>query len=391
MNIFFAQSSRRMQSGKLFVLALFLLSITFTGNAQYDDAIYRNYLTISPSDSLKLYLDVQSISFLDNYEYFNNFVAGYTLIGFHLTPELVYQPTGRLRIKGGAHLLKYHGKGTFSEAIPVFSLEYQLSPSVSVIFGSIYGSSNHRMTEPLYHFERAFVDRYESGLQFLIKTGRLWSDIWLNWEQFILSGDPFQEEFTAGFSSLISLSASGSRTGIHLPIQALINHRGGQIDSSTEPVFSGINTSSGLLLRQFYGEDSYKHVDLSTNILSYWEPGSSPVNPFSKGYAFYSNLIVHSKYLSGGVGYWYGDSFISLKGNPVYQSVSERYPGYGEEIRKLLTSRIIYSRRVGRELRIGLQFQVYYDLINQKLDHRYGFHLLYNQRFLLKKTHSSSW
>lgn len=391
MNIFFAQSSRRMQSGKLFMLALFLLSITFTGNAQYDDAIYRNYQTLSPSDSLKLYLDVQSISFLDNYEYFNNFIAGYTLIGFHLTPELVYQPTGRLRIKGGAHLLKYHGRGKFSEAIPVFSLEYQLSQSVSMVFGSIYGTSNHQMIEPLYHFERVFVDRHESGLQFLIKKGRIWSDIWLNWEKFIVSGDPFQEEFTVGFSSLISLSSPSSRTGFHLPIQALINHRGGQIDSSTEPGFSGINTSSGFLIRQFYGEASYKYVDLNTNFLSYWEPGSSPINSFNRGYAFYSHLILHSKHLSGGIGYWYGDRFITMKGDPIYQSVSVRYPGYQEEIRKLLTSRIMYSRRVGRELRIGLRFQVFYDLINHKLDHSYGLHILYNQRFFLKKTPSSSW
>jgi hypothetical protein len=368
---------------------VFLLFLSLSATAQYNNSIYFAKTEINPLDSQKLFLKISNANFINNNEFYGDFVDGYTLIGFHLTPELVYFPTKRVKLKAGAHLLKYYGLESFSSVIPVFSFQFTLTPSLSMIFGSLYGTVNHKLIEPLYEFERFFVKNHEGGIQFLLKTGFLESDTWLNWERFIIEGDPFQEEFTMGTSNIAKLTQDGAKIELSIPFQMIASHKGGQISSIDGNIETIVNTAAGILVRKKFSDRGFKYIELSNYFLSYHDLSHTKTLPYSQGLGVYSNLIAEWRSLTIGAGYWYADRYITKRGRPVFHTVSVKDPLYFEETRQLITSKIMLNKRVGKEVGIGLRFETYYDLLNKKLNYTYGFHIIYNQRFFLKKAASS--
>ena len=370
-------------------MSVFILFIILSAKTQYNNSLYLVNPQINPADSQKLFLNIDNANFMNNNEFFGDFVDGYTLIGFHLTPELVYFPTKKVKIKAGVHLLKYYGLETFSSVIPTFSLQYSLTPSLSMIFGSLYGTANHRLIEPMYEFERYFVKNHEAGIQFLLKTRIFESDTWLNWERFITEGDPFQEEFTLGTSNIANLSPEDAKIRLSIPFQMIAFHKGGQISAVNGNIQTVINTATGLLIKKDFSNSNFKVIELSNYFLSYNDLSSTKRFPFDQGWAVYSNLITEWKSLTFGAGYWYADSYITKRGRPVFQSVSVKDPLYFEETRQLITSKIMLNKKIGKEIKIGLRFETYYDLLNKKLDYTYGLHIIYNQRFFLKRIASN--
>lgn len=368
---------------------VFILFINLSATAQYNNSIYLVNPEIDPADSQKLFLNIDNANFMNNNEFFGDFVDGYTLIGFHLTPELVYFPTKNVKIKAGVHLLKYYGLEKFSSAIPTFSLQYSLTPSLSMIFGSLYGTANHRLIEPVYEFERYFVKNHEAGIQFLLKTSFFESDTWLNWEKFIAEGDPFQEEFTLGTSNIFNLSREDAKISLSIPFQMIASHKGGQISSVSSSIQTVMNTATGIVIKRDFSNSNFKLLELSNYFLSYNDLSSTKRFPFDQGWAIYSNLITEWRSFIFGAGYWYAERYITNRGRPVFQSVSVKNPLYFEENRQLITSKIMLNKRIGKEIKIGLRVETYYDLVNNRLDYTYGLHIIYNQRFFLKKIASN--
>jgi hypothetical protein len=376
-------------SGRVILVYMFILFLSLSAAAQYNNSIYFVDTEINPLDSQKLFLNIANANFFNNNEFFGDFVDGYTLIGFHLTPELVYFPTKRVRLKAGAHLLKYYGLERFSSVIPVFSFQFTLTPSLSMVFGSLYGTVNHKLIEPVYEFERFFLRNHEGGIQFLLKTGFLESDTWLNWEKFIIEGDPFQEEFTMGTSNVAKLTRDDAKTGISIPFQMIASHKGGQISSINGNLETIVNSATGIVARRNFSDKGFKMIELSNYFLSFHDLSHTKTLPYSEGWAVYSNLIIEWRSLTVGAGYWYADRYITKRGRPVFQTVSVKDPLYIEETRQLFTSKIMLNKKIGKEVRIGVRVETYYDLLNKKLDYTFGLHIIYNQRFFLKKTSSS--
>lgn len=368
---------------------VFILFLSLSAKAQYNNSIYFVNTEINPLDSQKLFLNIANANFINNNEFFGDFVDGYTLIGFHMTPELVYFPTKRVRLKAGAHLLKYYGLESFSSVIPVFSFQFTLTPSLSMIFGSLYGTANHRLIEPVYEFERYFVKNHEGGIQFLLKTGFFESDTWLNWEKFIIEGDPFQEEFTMGTSNIAKLTRDGSKIEISIPFQMIASHKGGQISSIDGNIETIVNSATGIVARKRFSDVGFKFIELSNYFLSYHDLSHTKTLPYSQGLAVYSNIVAEWRSLTVGAGYWYADKYITKRGRPVFQTISVKDPLYFEETRQLITSKIMLNKRIGKEVSIGLRFETYYDLQNNNFDYTYGLHIIYNQRFFLKKITSN--
>jgi hypothetical protein len=373
-------------SRKGILVCVFIFFLSLSAAAQYTNSIYFASPEINTLDSQKLFLNINNANFFNNNEFFGDFVDGYTLIGFHLTPELVYFPTKRVKLKAGAHLLKYYGLERFSSVIPVFSFQFALTPSLTMVFGSLHGTVNHKLIEPVYEFERFFVKNHEGGIQFLLKTGFLESDTWLNWEKFIIEGDPFQEEFTIGTSNIAKLTQDGAKIGLSIPFQMIASHKGGQITSIDGNLETIVNSATGIVVSKNFSNNGFKFIELSNYFLSYHDFSHVKTLPYSNGWANYTNLIAEWRSLTFGVGYWYADKYITKRGRPVFQTVSIKDPLYFEETRQLITSKIMLNKKFGKEVGLGLRFETYYDLLNQKLDYTFGLHIIYNQRFFLKKT-----
>jgi hypothetical protein len=367
-------------------LIIFVLSaFSHSGLAQYNNSVYFSDTCISPADSQQLYLRFGNATFLSNKEFFNPYQPGYTLTGYHLRPMLEYYPGPYTRLTAGVHLLKYSGVGRYTQTIPVFSIHHRFSPGLDLVAGTLYGSLNHGLIEPLFAFERVFTHYNESGLQLLIDQGFLEADIWLNWEKFIFAGDPFREEFTAGISSRVLTRHGGSSFRAELPLQLLLVHRGGQIDDSGERMQNMVNFAGGVHLNWDISNSFFKSVGLRAYLAGFRDFSSELRYHYDKGWGIYPNIIVRTRWVEGGIGYWRGNKFVAPRGEPVFQSVSRVDPEIADDHRELITSKIIFNHKLTTGINLGLRFEIYHDPVAGNFDHSGGLHILIDKRFFIVK------
>lgn len=368
-------------------LIFFFLLIPFSQivTAQYSKSIYFSDTEIAESDSQKLFLRFESSTFINNKEFFNPYDPGYTLIGYYLRPMFEFNAGVNTRIKAGVHLLKYSGSGKYHQAIPLFSFHHRFSPGLDMVLGSLYGSLNHNLIEPLFAFDRFFTHHNESGLQFLINKKFFKADIWLNWEKFILWGDPFQEEFTAGFSSSLFTSDRLGRFRLEFPVQFLATHSGGQIDTSGERLQTLVNFAGGVNLDMETGNNLIRGVGFRGYLAGFRDLSNELRYPYDNGWGIYPNLIINTKWLEMGIGYWIGHKFVAPRGEHVFQSVSRADPEIADDNRELITSKLIYNRELIKGINMGLRLEVYCDPPGGYFDHSGGLHIIIDERFFITR------
>lgn len=222
-------------------------------------------------------LTVDALAFFKDNEYDGDVVKGYSLPGFRFTPRLTYTPLREVRLEAGLHATvleganKYpsyvfhdiaHWKGNQyqhgAHALPFFRAVTQLGgptaehpegrPSrTTIVLGDIYGGLNHGLSLPLYNPELTLTDDPEMGAQVLVERRRWYSDIWINWQSYIYEEDTHQEAFTVGWSQHIalgtqshtscadkaaSIGCTGESTGWGIPLQVVVQHRGGEQDAA---------------------------------------------------------------------------------------------------------------------------------------------------------------
>ncbi len=369
-----------------FIIVVLLAGVSFTSAmAQYGNRIYIVETGIAKADSQQLFLRFRNATFINNKEFFNPYQPGYTLIGYYARPVLEYHPGPNTRLRAGAHLLKYTGMGKFSSLIPVFSFEHSFLPGFDMVFGSLYGSLNHGMVEPLFSFERVFTHHHESGLQFLIDRGIFRADIWVDWETFIFTGDPFQEEFTAGLSSWVVLSGKENRLQVELPLQLLAVHKGGQIDNSDERMQNIVNYAAGIHADLHLDHNFFRTIGFRGYLTFFHDLSNELQYPYRDGRGIYPNLHLDCRWFELGAGYWRGHRFIAPRGEPLFQSISQVDPELRADRRELYTSKIIFDRKLLRGINMGIRFEVYYDPVLNDLDHTGGLHIMIDERFFLTR------
>ncbi|WP_152426338.1 hypothetical protein [Cesiribacter andamanensis] len=212
---------------------LLLLGLGLPARGQLNNEAFYLRFPVVAADSGKLQLHTYALGFSRNNEYFQRFADGYTYFGYQGMAWLSYQPDARVRVWGGLFMRDDFGTNRLQEVQPVFRIQARFD-SLQLIFGTLQGSLNHQLIEPMYDFERVMVDRLEEGLQLLYEKERFWLDVWIDWERTIYLGSPFQERVSGGFSSRLDL-AKKEKTRLVLPLQMLAFHQGGQIDTDLPP------------------------------------------------------------------------------------------------------------------------------------------------------------
>ena len=228
----------------LFSICLCAIGLPLPLQAQMDSLVFMTDARIDASQRGEIRLNVDNLTFLRDNEYKGRLVKGYTLPGIWIEPTVSYQPLDNLKVEAGMHLLHYWGANVYPNlnyssiptwqngriqksfhALPLFRAQMQLTPSLNLVVGTLYGKQNHGLIAPLYNDELNLSSDPESGLQLLWHTRPFSLDAWLNWESFIFRGDDHQESFTFGFSSRIHPSKPSKRTQVYLPVQVLFHHR----------------------------------------------------------------------------------------------------------------------------------------------------------------------
>ena len=342
--------------------------------------------TLCGSCDKNLNFRFESSSFFKNNEYDGDFATSFTGIGIMLQPSMEYYFSKNTKLNVGAFVLKYSGLNNFSELIPVYQIHHKISNGFELLLGSISGNLNHNLSEPLYRFDRYYLNNIEYGIQMLHKSKYLDSDLWLNWEQFIFEGDPFQEEFTVGNHSNLKI-LNQKKAKINGDFQLLIYHRGGEIDTYEGPAFYIFNSGYGV---DFSFKTKYLDYTFRPKYMIYGSKSLPDYGenylPFKRGDGFLFSGELEHRFFYFESGYWNANKFISSKGEYLYMSISESNPNLYQYNRQLIYGKFRLKQHISDNLKLELRANIYVDLKNKVLpDYSYGIYFIANELFFLKK------
>ena len=372
---------------KLLLLIFIITGILFPARSQLINSTFLNSRSIDPDRLGELYLTSDILMFTKDNEYFNKIADGFTLYGFQFSPYLTYYPSKNVRIDAGLYTQKDFGNEDFTTISPILTVMFKWGP-IKQVFGNLDGSYNHRLIEPLYDFEKGLVDRQETGLQTIIENEKTFFDLWVNWETMIYKGENKQEEVSGGISFDYSFKSGPHQ--ISIPLQLVLYHRGGQIDSSPDPIATLQNSAVGLNYSYFFDEGSFLREIRSQNYYVYYKDWSPQKNQlaFEDGDGTYLNLTFATDIdLEFMVSYWLGKEFITIKGGQLYPSVSStyKYPDYVEPRRELIIFRLMHDLHLSKDISWTTRIEPYYPFESGKWQFSFGFYLNLRTDFFLRK------
>ncbi len=368
-------------------IPLIFMFMSVSTIAQIDYPVFKNRIEINPADSQKLSLNIYNLNYIYNTEYFTKIPLSGTLFGYQLIPEIQYQPNSRFVIKGGVYLQKEFGRNGYTSLLPTFSVKYKAKQS-SYILGTLEGNTNHGYVEPIYDYKLLINERLENGFQFFVNTKSYEHDFFINWRRAIHLGDPFKEQFDIGYLSKFNI-ISNDKVEIKIPLQLLYTHKGGQIDSSSIPLTSIVDDALGVSIAFNLGNQFLKKIIFDNYYVNYKDISGTKVQPFNEGNAYLAHLLLKFKYFDLDTRYWNSEGFINPRGNSLFSSVSEKYPGLTERHRQLLLVSLIYDKQLFRNGNFDFRFSPYYDFVEKKLEYSYEMYFSYQLNVLLAKIKNS--
>ncbi len=85
--------------------------------------------------------------------------------------------------------------------------------------------------------------------------------------------------------------------------------------------------------------------------------------------------------------FWRGDKFLSLRGNPLYQSKSDFDDSLLFPIRNMITGTYMLRKELSDNFVISLLCGGYYDFNIKNLDYLYSIQLFYAPKLFIKKSY----
>ena len=361
------------------LLIYILLSLPAVSQVRVDSLVFANDSTISvtPRHKGELRATIDALAFFRDNEYNSKDVLkGYTLPGMWLMPTLSYQPLSNLRIEAGAHMLHYWGANAYPKSnytnlahydaqsttkafhcTPVFRANLQLNNHVNVVLGTLYGKSTHQLSEPLYNSEMNISADLETGLQVLWQNTWLRFDSWVNWQDFIFKDDDTQERFTFGLSARFLPSRHAARTQWYLPLQLLMQHTGGEINTTAtdRQIKTWLNAATGAGVNVPLA--TRLPVELGGEVIAtYYSQQKGDVLPFNKGYGIMAKAQARVWHFGLTMGYWQAHQFISIFGSPLFGAMSQSTDGLTFDNPRMAFARIEFAQTLGHGFSWGIQF-----------------------------------
>lgn len=346
--------------------------------AQIVERVYKTDYKIDPEKKGELSVEVDNISFFKDNEYSGSVMKGYSLPGLWIQPKATYYPLRNIKLEAGIHFLRYWGANKYPcfayqdiaewkgnqyqkgiHVLPFFRAQIAVSKHVDLVLGDIYGGSNHNLIEPLYNPELNLTADPEAGLQLLYHSSPFDLDAWVNWDSFIFNEDTHQEAFTVGLSTRVKFNRPDSRFHFYLPIQGVVQHRGGEIDTLyTNSVQTLMNGAMGVGGVWNIGHPVFKNVNLELDAMGYYQQAGK-LWPFNDGYGFYARASADIYDFRVKFSYSKCEDFISLFGIPFFGAVSMSDTNITYNLPELVYVGLEYSRSFGKGFSMGVDLDVY--------------------------------
>lgn len=357
--------------------------------AQFNNSAIENRIRPDSNAVGEVHFNFYNFNYVRDYEYANQFHDGYTLYGTQLQPTFVYYAHPNLAIVAGAYIRKDYGDNGVNDAKPLFTLKYH-KKDLTLNFGSLEGGIHHGYIEQLWDFERQITDPIQYGTQLIVEKKKFKIDAWIAWQKMIYSPSPVKEQIIGGFTAEQTLL---QRNGwkLSLPLQFLAYHKGGQIDTlKSIPLKTLVNGAAGLKLHKELGNGTIKEVYTDNYIAVYKEFSPIKTEPFQGGFGVWLNAGVDTKFGSIVASYWKGNNFETIKGMPLYQSVSTTLYDFGhtESNRSIFLLRYCYQKELLPNLYLDTRIEPHFDLGTSRketLQFQGSFFLTYKQDFKLFK------
>lgn len=360
---------------------------------------------IDSTDVKSLRVEIDNLSFFHNNEYSGVLTNGYTLPGLWIQPKLTYNPIKQIGLEVGLHALIFNGANKYpcyayhdiatwkgnqyqsgAHLLPWVRAKAQFK-YLTIVLGNIYGGQNHQLIEPLFNPELNISQDPEMGFQLLWDRPHLHADIWLNWQSYIFEMDTHQEAFTVGMNWKVLYNKPESNIHWFSPIQVVLQHRGGEQIVTPKEVRTISNASMGVGMKWNANRKTLKTLGAEINILAAYQQ-SGNLWPFKSGLAVHTGVDFNLwNHLGINANYLYAPKhFISLYGNPLYNTVSQldqtNYEG-----NNTLSARVNYHYVIAKHYVVGAQAEAYQTWLpkHSELNFNFGLYLRVNPSILIKK------
>ncbi|CAM4324478.1 hypothetical protein SAMN06265348_11087 [Pedobacter westerhofensis] len=370
------------------LILIFILAGYQFGRAQFNSSAIENRIRPDSNAVGEVHFNFYNFNYVRDYEYSNQFHDGYTLYGTQLQPQLVYYAHPNLAIIAGAYIRKDFGDNGVHDSKPLFALKYH-KKDLSLIFGSLEGGIHHGYIEQLWDFERQITDPIQYGTQLIIEKEKWKLDAWIAWQKQIYTPSPVKEQIVGGLTAERSLWQSNGWK-LSLPFQFLVYHKGGQIDTlKSVPLLTMGNGATGLKLHKEIG-GNVQEIFTDNYIVGYKDFSPTKIQAFQGGYGLWFNAGANTRWGSLVASYWKGNNFQTIKGMPLYESVSSTLydAGHKESNRSILLLRYAYQHELLPNLYLDVRVEPHVDLgtsRTEQLQFQGSFFLTYKQDFKLFK------
>lgn len=366
------------------LLTSILLATPLRSEAQVLKNIFSEDYRIDSIQPRSLRAEVDAVAFFHDNEYTSKVATGYSLPGVRLNPHLAYNPSQQINLEAGVSMLifngankypcyAYHDIGTWkgnqyqqgAHLLPWVRLQASWE-HIDFVLGNIYGGSNHRLSTPLFNPEQNLSADPETGTQILIRYKHLQSDTWLNWQSYIFKMDSHQEAFIVGENLRLIWGKANKRWNWYTPLQLVIQHRGGEQDTTRMGTQTLCNMALGIGVEGNPASTKVNTFSAQANtLISYQQKGS--LWPFDKGIAFHtgfkmrllSHLCLSADYLFA------PRQFITLLGNPFFGTISIKHPGTTYKGNSVTRIGVGYQHTFSNNNTFGAQAEVFNNYAGQ--------------------------
>lgn len=327
-------------------LPLLGLLLALPGRAQLWERLCTDSVRPDTDHLHTLRAHVEGMAFFRDNEYATSLAKGHSLPGLWLQPKVSYMPLPQVHLELGAHLVAFNGANKYPNyayhdiavwkgsqyqrgvhALPWFRAQGTMG-AVTVVLGNLYGAENHRLILPMSNPEQNLSADPEAGLQILVERPRFHLDTWLNWQSYIFEEADHQEAFTVGTSARILWTRPGSRLRLSTPVQLLVQHRGGEQDTTALGVQTLCNAAAGLRLDLPLRRSALTDLQAEAQVLGSWQQSGS-LWPFTTGMALHAAAgltLWHRLHLAAG--YFHAPrQYANLYGSPLFSTVSVKHKG----------------------------------------------------------------
>ncbi len=367
--------------GRVIKSSIILLLMCSNVYSQYENSFFDHNKYENTIDSSHLLFHFDNLSYFRNAEYLSPIDKGSTYIGFQLLPYVQYSINKKAQIYGGINLRYDFGNPEIRSIEPYFKFTYEDVLKHNIVFGSLDGTLQHRMIEPLYDYEKAITDRFEQGLQ-ITKPGKVLDyDIWIDWHDMIYENDPKNEKFVAGYNFYFN-PVNKETDKLSLNAQGITVHSAGEIDKNSAPNSVEYNFAYGLEYTHSFSDKT--DLFMSGHVALYEDLSDNLVNGVIDGVGHLGVLrLTHHDYQFV-LNYWDSYQYQGPWGEQLYHSLGNKNWPSAQDFRKMLGARVGYEVTIGKNLiflnRLGFNYNVHSVTLDVTMENYLRWHFTTGKR-----------